>query len=142
MDEKFAKKALELAKEIRQKAYAPYSKFQVGTVIKLAGDEKLYSGCNIENASFGGCMCAERVSLYKAYTESPAPKKLVEKVLLITDNPQYDVPCGLCLQVLSEFSDQNTEIYLANLKGVVKTLKFSQLLPESFSKESLPGHKS
>jgi homotetrameric cytidine deaminase len=122
--------AFQLALRARQNSFSPYSKFAVGSVVKLAGVDHLYSGCNIENASFSATVCAERVALWKALSEHPGSK--VDTVLLVTDAAVFDPPCGVCLQTISQFADAQTELVLANLRGVQKIVRFHELLPVRF----------
>ncbi|MBY0385951.1 cytidine deaminase [bacterium] len=125
--------AYEYAKKARENAYAPYSKFLVGACIKIRGSDDYITGCNIENASFGGTVCAERVALWNWASEKHRDPKAIEFLLLVTDttNPVAS-PCGLCLQTLSEFLLPDTPIFLANLQGVQKELQFKDLLPYTF----------
>ncbi|MEO0069503.1 MAG: cytidine deaminase [candidate division WOR-3 bacterium] len=107
-------------------AYAPYSNFKVGAAV-LANNGKIYSGANIENASFGLSICAERVAVFKAIT---AGEKEIKAILVFTPTEVLTAPCGACLQVINEFS-KNPIIILACPK---KTKKFylKQLLPSGF----------
>ena len=93
---------LQSAKSARDAAYAPYSNFKVGAAV-LAGDGRIFTGCNIENASFGASMCAERVAIFAAVA---AGQRQIQALAVIADTPQPVIPCGLCLQVLAEFSRQ------------------------------------
>lgn len=128
-------KAFELAKDVREKAYAPYSKFHVGAALKVVGDENIYTGCNVENASYGATVCAERNAIFSRVALGKMDK--IEFMVLITGNSAVDVPCGMCLQVMSEFCTSDTDIHLSNLDGIQKTLKFSQLMPFTFDKSAL-----
>ena len=131
-------KAYSVSLEARKKAYAPYSQFQVGAALKLINDDQIYTGCNVENASYGATVCAERTAILKAISESR--EKVIEFIIVTTDTDPVATPCGMCLQVILEFSDQNTQVYLANLKGIQKTLTLKELLPYQFDRSSLP-HK-
>jgi len=96
-----------------------------------------YSGCNIENASYGGTVCAERVAILKARSEGPIE---IKELLCITEsNPPWP-PCGMCLQVITEFAKPNALIHIANNEGVVNTLTLEDLLPKAFSAEHLHTH--
>ena len=113
----------------RKKSYSPYSKIQVGAAV-LTGDGSQFSGCNIENASYGGTNCAERVAIQKAISEKGAVE--LKEIAVVTDaNPPWP-PCGLCLQVIAEFGPRAI-IHCANLKGEIRSFKLSDLLPEAFS---------
>lgn len=122
------------AQKARELAYAPYSKYQVGAAV-LMDNGKIYGGCNVENASYGGTNCAERTAIFKAISESPSRK--IKEVLVITDADQPWPPCGICRQVIAEFATQDTPIYVANLKGIQKTFKLKDLLPEAFTGQFL-----
>lgn len=130
-------RAFDLAKATRAHAYAPYSSFLVGAAVKDGNSGLIYAGCNIENASFGAGVCAERVAIFRmiAAAENPAPEFLV----VVTDAEPPAVPCALCLQVLAEFCPQDFPIHLANLDGIQRTLTFGELLPEPFQLESRNG---
>lgn len=123
------------AKAAHKKAYAPYSKFHVGAALILSNG-KSYSGCNIENASYGGTVCAERVAVWKAYSENDSKVK-IRAVVVFTSQDSPWPPCGFCRQVLSEFSDKKTEVYLANSKGIAKKFLLKNLLPHAFEPEML-----
>ncbi len=109
-------------------AYAKYSKFRVGASV-LCGDQ-VFSGCNIENASYGATVCAERVAIWKAVSEL-GPDTKVNKICLVTKDG--DVPCGLCLQVMAEFIiSPEAEVFLCTEHEVKKVLQFKQLMPFRF----------
>ena len=120
-----------IAKDASKKAHSPYSKAKVGSAIKMTSGH-IYDGCNIENSSFGGTVCAERVAIWKAISEG---EKSIEKVYVYTKDGWP--PCGLCLQVMSEFASKNLEIIIGNESGEEKTLKFKELLPNAFTPENL-----
>ena len=124
-------KLFESALNAREMAYAPYSNFLVGAAIKVKGNDNIYSGCNVENISYGGTICAERTAAVKAVSENQKP--YFEEMALVTDAENFDSPCGICRQFLSEFSDENTVVHLCNLKGIQKTVKFQELLPFQFT---------
>lgn len=127
-DQELIKKAL----RARKNAYAIYSKFSVGSAI-AASSGKTYSGCNVENASFGLTNCAERSAVFKAV--SSGEKKFSKIVVATEDGSAY--PCGACRQVLNEFAP-DILIILADKKGkVTDRLKLSELLPHSFGPENL-----
>jgi len=128
--------AYELARSTRLKAYAPYSKYLVGASIKIKGQDKIISGCNVENASYGATICGERNAIFGATAEYGRIE--IEFIVLVTDNKDGAVPCAMCLQVIAEFSQPNTNIYIGNLIEVVKSFEFRELLPNSFSSISLP----
>ena len=117
------------AKKVRKKAYVPYSNFKVGASI-LVNQNKIFTGCNIENASYGLSMCAERVAIFKAVSQG---FKNIQILLLTADTKDLISPCGACRQVISEFGN-NIDIYMSNLEGKMKKTNINKLLPESFNK--------
>lgn len=115
-------------------SYSPYSTKKIGASILLSNG-KTYSGCNIENASYGGTVCAERVAIWKAYSENLKPV-VIEKIVVASEANNPWPPCGMCRQVIAEFGTPDTQITLINLNGTEKNYKFSELFPEAFG----PGH--
>ncbi|MBM7651675.1 cytidine deaminase [Neobacillus cucumis] len=124
---------MEEAKIAREKAYVPYSKFKVGAAL-LTTNGKVYHGCNIENAAYSMCNCAERTALFKAYSEGDRDFQMMA-VVAETDRPCS--PCGACRQVISELCPSDMKIILTNLKGDVQELTVAELLPGAFSSEDL-----
>lgn len=114
--------------EARKQAYTPYSKFKVGAAV-LTANGHVFRGCNIENASYGLTNCAERTALFKAVSEGE-PK--VEAIAIVADTDGPVSPCGACRQVIAEFSDHNTKVYLSNLKGDLLETSITELLPGFF----------
>ena len=115
--------------EARSKAYAPYSKFQVGSAVETE-DGKIFLGANVENASYGGTVCAERIAIFKAVTEG---HKKFKKIAVVSELKGKAVPpCGLCLQVIAEFFTPDAEIILGTPEGIQKVYKVSDLLPVQF----------
>ena len=119
------------AKEAAALAYSPYSHACVGSAI-LMSDDSLYSGCNIENASYGGTVCAERVAIFKAVSEN---KKEIKKIYVYTKEGWP--PCGLCRQVMSEFASHDLEIIIGKESGEETTMAFKDLMPLSFTPDHL-----
>lgn len=124
----------ELAKSARLNAYAPYSKCLIGAAILLESG-KTYAGCNVENASYGATICAERVAVCKAQSENKNIK--ITEILVLSDAPAPWPPCGMCRQVLAEFATAETKVHIANLEKVHRTMTFAELFPESFSRSHL-----
>jgi cytidine deaminase len=116
----------------RGRAYAPYSRFAVGAAV-LAG-RQIFTGANVENASYGLSNCAERSAVFAAVG---AGARTIEAVAVVTDTALPTPPCGACRQVLNEFGPQMTVIS-ATVSGAVTRTKLSDLLPASFGPESLP----
>jgi homotetrameric cytidine deaminase len=119
----------------RSRAHAPYSRFQVGAALKLKGCPALISGCNVENASYGATVCAERVAFLSARAQAGAFEP--EYLVLVTDTSPAVSPCALCLQVLSEFCHPDFPIYIGNLQGVQERVHFRDLLARPFEKSQL-----
>ncbi|MBI3813740.1 MAG: cytidine deaminase [Nitrospinae bacterium] len=115
------------AKKARENAYAPYSKFKVGAAV-LTGDGKIFTGCNVENSSYGLSICAERTAIFNAVS---AGYKKFTKIAVVTDTEPPASPCGACRQVIFEFGD-DIEVIMANLKGDVKIKKIDELLKDGF----------
>ena len=124
---------IEEAKKAREMAYAPYSKFQVGAAL-LTSNGKVYNGCNIENAAYSMCNCAERTALFKAYSEGEREFKMMA-VIADTDRPV--TPCGACRQVISELCPKDMIVICTNLHGDMVQTSAEALLPGAFSKEDL-----
>ena len=124
---------IEEAKKARDKAYAPYSKFPVGAAL-LASNGLVYHGCNIENAAYSLCNCAERTALFKALSDGER-EFLMLAVVADTDRPVP--PCGACRQVISELCPQDMPIILTNLSGKIQQFTVEELLPGAFSAEDL-----
>lgn len=121
--------------EARQAAYVPYSRFPVGAAL-LTEDGEVVLGCNIENAAFSLCNCAERTALFKAYSEG---KRAYRALAVAADTPGPVSPCGACRQVMAELCPPQLPVYLANLNGDVMETTVSALLPGAFTKEDLRG---
>jgi len=118
----------------RSHAYAPYSRYHVGAAIRLQDSGLIFGGCNVENASYGGTLCAERTAIVRAVAEQ-GPGIRVAELLLITETPAP--PCGMCLQVMSEFCDGGCPVHLATPAGVHRTVTLNDLLPIRFDSQNL-----
>lgn len=112
-------------------AYAPYSRFAVGAAVLAEG--RIYAGCNVENASYGLSMCAERAAVFAAVT---AGERAIRAVAIVTATEAPTPPCGACRQVLREFGP-DTIVACATLSGRVRVQRLSDLLPDSFGPENL-----
>ncbi|NMA67634.1 MAG: cytidine deaminase [Clostridiaceae bacterium] len=112
----------------KNNAYAPYSGFNVGAAL-IADDGNMYTGCNVENSSYGATICAERTAIVKAISNGA---KKISSVAVVSDSETYTIPCAICLQVMSEFCDPDMELHLANRNGQHMTCTFNELLPHSF----------
>jgi cytidine deaminase len=121
-----------LALEARERAQAPYSRFKVGAALKTRTGE-IVTGCNIENASYGLTMCAERVAVFKAVSEGLSD---FDAVAVVTDSKRLAPPCGPCRQILWEYCG-DVVVHLSDLKGRSRTLRLSELLPLPFDGRNL-----
>ena len=121
---------LNMARDAREKAYAPYSHFLVGAAL-ITRDGRHFTGCNVENASYGLCNCAERTALFAAVAAGCKPGDF-EALAVIGDTPTPISPCGACRQVMAELCDENMPVWLGNLKGAKLETTVQALLPGSF----------
>ncbi len=122
-----------VAREARDKAYAPYSGFAVGAALQ-ARSGRIYSGCNVENASYGLTVCAERVAIFKAVC---AGEKEFDALAVVTET--LATPCGACRQVLAEFG-LDTRVIVTDLENRRESYTVGDLLPIAFTSESLRSH--
>ena len=125
------KELRDLAQKASTLAYSPYSKALVGSAIKMKSG-KIFSGCNVENSSFGGTVCAERVAIFKAVSEG---ERAISKVYVYTKDGWP--PCGFCLQVMSEFATDDLEIIIGDAQGNEKNIRFKEMLPHAFTPDHL-----
>ena len=123
-------KLISLAKLARKNAYAPYSKFKVGSAL-LTKSGKIYTGCNVENATYGATICAERTAIVKAISEG---EKHFKKIAIVCNTKEPCSPCGICRQMLYEFSP-NMEVIMCNTKGKTEKTTLKTLLPCAFEKK-------
>lgn len=118
---------LDMAKEAMKHSYSPYSHFAVGACV-LMKNGSVYTGCNIENSSFGATNCAERTAIFKAVSEG---RKEFAKIAIVSSSGLKTYPCGICRQVMSEFFKGNEQIILENAGEIIK-YTIDYLLPDSF----------
>lgn len=124
-----------VAEQTAAVAHAPYSTLRVGCTIE-ASDGRVFQGCNVENASYGLTICAERSALVHAIAFGA---KRFRRIAIYNSGTQVITPCGACRQVLWEFcQDQELEVLLACSTGEVRRTKLSALLPDAFSRATLP----
>jgi len=128
---------VEIARAAMAQAYAPYSGFRVGAAL-LARDGRVFTGCNIENASYGLTNCAERTAIFKAVSEGV---REFTAMAVVVDKDTWAYPCGACRQVMAEFAPELT-LHIAGPGGQVRTVKLAELLPMSFGKADLQGSGS
>jgi cytidine deaminase len=121
---------LELARNARESAYAPYSQFQVGAALQTL-DGKQFLGCNVENAAYGLCNCAERTALFSAIAAGYKPGDF-SAIAVIADMPEPVSPCGSCRQVMAELCSPSMPVLLANVAGTIRQTTVEALLPDSF----------
>ena len=123
-------KLRELAIKASQNSHSPYSKAKVGSAILTVSGNYFY-GCNVENSSFGGTVCAERVAIWKAISEG---EQRIKKVYIYTK--QGWPPCGFCRQVMSEFADKDLEVIIGDEKGQETVMKFKDLMPLAYTPDT------
>lgn len=121
---------LDLARHARKLAYAPYSRFQVGAALQTK-DGRIFPGCNVENAAYGLCNCAERTALFSAIAAGCKPGDF-SAIAVIADTPEPVTPCGSCRQVLAELCASDMPVLLANVAGATRQTTVESLLPDGF----------
>ncbi|KAI9483952.1 MAG: cytidine deaminase [Benjaminiella poitrasii] len=122
-----------LAIEAKETSYSPYSKFRVGAAL-LAEDGTFFKGCNVENASYGAAICAERTAYVKAVSEG---HQKFRALAVSTDQADFVSPCGICRQFISEFSSTSMPVFFLNKKGESKEFTVGQLLPFAFTSDDM-----
>jgi cytidine deaminase len=122
------------AVKVRLRAHAPYSGYRVGSALMIG--KRIFAGCNVENASYGGTICAERSALVAAKAQIQGRLK-PKFIVVVTANKNPATPCGLCLQFMAEFCADTFPVYLANPSGIQSVLTLGELLPHAFRKEKL-----
>ena len=127
MEKKQIEEMIDLAIRQMDYSYAPYSHFHVGSAV-LSEDNYVYTGCNIENSSYGATNCAERTAIFKCVSDQ---KTRIKKIAIASDSNEFTWPCGICRQVMSEFMNSDGIIILEN-HGLIKKFKLDELLPHSF----------
>lgn len=117
-----------LAVQAKENAYVPYSGFHVGAAL-YADNGKVYTGCNVENASYGAAICAERTAAVKAISDGA---RRILAIAVSSDSNNLTMPCGICRQFISEFCAPDMPLYLSNRHGEYKVYTFEDILPHSF----------
>ncbi|MDD2446343.1 MAG: cytidine deaminase [Tissierellia bacterium] len=125
------KELIKKALEAKEKAYVPYSSYHVGAAL-ITEDNEVYTGCNIEIASYSPTLCAERTAIFKAVSEG----HLKVKTIAIVGDSSFTYPCGVCRQVIREFG-KDAKIIIANSEDEYKEYTLDELLPHSFGPEDL-----
>lgn len=132
-------KLFKAAERTRKNAYSPYSKIKVGAALRTRKGQ-VFTGCNVENSSYGGTVCAERVAILSAV--AALGRFEIDEMVVVTDaNPPWP-PCGMCRQVIAEFATPKTVIHAMNPDGTVQSQKFSELFPRAFTPEHLLKKKT
>ncbi|MDD6235031.1 MAG: cytidine deaminase [Lachnospiraceae bacterium] len=116
-----------------EKSYSPYSHFKVGAAL-VAEDGSIYTGCNIENASYGAAICAERTAMVKAVSEGHTSFKCIA---IVSSSREKTLPCGICRQFLSEFASEDAVVIMHDINEGIIEMPFSKIYPEPFSKDSI-----
>lgn len=118
---------IKCAREAQKQAYAPYSRFAVGAAL-LTKDGRIFSGCNVENSTYGATICAERVAVFTAVCHGA---RLFEKIVIVSDDVDPVMPCGTCRNVLFEFSPE-IEIIAVGSSGRKDKIRLTKLYPKGF----------
>lgn len=129
---KNSEKLVEAAQTAREKAFAPFSKFRVGAAIETKSG-KIFTGCNVESAAYGGTVCAERVAIWKAISEGETE---FSNLAVVADTEDLTPPCGNCRQIIWEFCG-DIPVTFSNLEGKAETLQMKDLLPRAFDAKFL-----
>ncbi|MHB8410574.1 MAG: cytidine deaminase [Candidatus Acidiferrales bacterium] len=125
-------KLIATARQAREHAHAPFSEFRVGAAVRTKSG-RTFGGCNVENASYGLTICAERVAIFKAISEGESE---FDAIAVVADTDELTPPCGACRQIIWEFCG-DVPVILANLKGKIERERSSKLLPRPFDSSNL-----
>jgi cytidine deaminase len=123
---------IEAAKQARENAHAPYSNFRVGAALRSTSG-RIFGGCNVENATYGLTICAERVAIFKAVSEG---ERGFSAIAVVTDTEVLTPPCGACRQLIWEFCG-DIPVSMANLKGKMEVIQMRELFPRPFDDSNL-----
>jgi cytidine deaminase len=123
---------IEAAKQARENAHAPYSNFRVGAALRSTSG-RIFGGCNVENATYGLTMCAERVAIFKAVSEG---ERGFSAIAVVTETEVLTPPCGACRQLIWEFCG-DIPVSMANLKGKIEVIQMKELFPRPFDDSNL-----
>lgn len=119
---------MEIAEKTCENAYAPYSKFKVGAAL-LTSDGRVFTGCNVENSSYGAGICAERTAAVKAVSEGAVR---FSAIAIANAGGGLTFPCGICRQFLSEFAEEGVRVILRNEKDILEIFTLEELMPHRF----------
>lgn len=123
----------------RERAYAPYSNFKVGAALETVSGQ-IFTGCNVENATYGLTVCAERTAIQKAVSEGALAPGQLKTMVVATQTDEPVSPCGACRQVMEEFATAETRILLSNIKGKIgASFTQAEILPGAFNQKHLNG---
>jgi cytidine deaminase len=123
---------IDAATAVRENAYAPFSDFRVGAALET-DDGEVITGCNVESASYGLTVCAERVAIWKAISQG---KRKIKHIAVVADTEELTPPCGVCRQIIWEFGG-DIPVILSNLKGKTEVVQMKDLLPRAFDTKFL-----
>lgn len=137
IDEKTIEKLIDMALKKREEAYVPYSNFKVGSAV-LTSDGEVIGGFNIENASFGATNCAERTAIFSALNRG---YKEIKALAVVGDLKSYTYPCGICRQVMAEFSKETMPVIVIKSREDYKIHTLGEILPGAFTKKDLDEAK-
>ena len=126
------KQLVQIARRAKEFAHAPYSRFRVGAAL-LAENGRVFTGCNVENSSYGLTICAERNAIFKAYSDGV---REFSAIAVVSDDPGFTPPCGACRQVLVDLAG-NIDFVMANTRGKLKVMKINSLIPMAFTQVNL-----
>jgi len=132
MTKRSEQELIDAAREARNRAHAPYSRFQVGAAVE-ATDGTVHTGCNVESASYGLTVCAERVAIWNGVSKGI---KKFNRIAVVVDTEELTPPCGACRQIIWEFCG-DIPVTLSNLQGKTETIRMSELLPRAFDSNFL-----
>lgn len=121
---------IKIANKAKENSYSPYSGFKVGACV-LTEKGRIFTGCNIENISFGATICAERTAIFKAISEG---EKNFKKIAVMSSGENFAYPCGICIQVLYEFMPDG-ELIVSNRDGKIEKYKIKDLMPYQFNEK-------
>ena len=123
---------IDAAADVRERAFAPYSNFKVGAAVETENGD-IYTGCNVESASYGLTVCAERVAIWKGISRGVTK---FGRIAVVVDTEELTPPCGVCRQIIWEFCG-DVPVILSNLHGKSETIQMSELLPRAFDSKFL-----
>ncbi|HWQ89401.1 MAG TPA: cytidine deaminase [Desulfitobacteriaceae bacterium] len=132
-DKQIRQELISQARQAADQAYVPYSHYPVGAAVCFSSG-KIYSGCNVENASYGLTICAERNAIFQAAAQG---ERCLVSMAIFIPQEDFPAPCGACRQVMREFA-RNCSVILVNGQGATKVTDLAHLLPDSFGPEHLP----